>query len=212
MPTVRPGCSRTLRDREQHPGDERRAVEAVVPDGQRLALGAEQHLLVRDEPGEPDRVHRDAVDVGAAGAVESGAGGIGVGRHAFSSLGDESGGAGRGARRRVGLVRVVQFDDFDRFEEPRGLLGEMHGQHRADGEVRRDEHRRRRAWRPASLDLLEALVGETGGADDGVDPVVDQELQVVHHDVGVGEVDDDLGVRCRSTRLSASPASTRPRT
>ena len=33
-----------------------------------------------------------------------------------------------------------------------------------------------------------------GGADDGMDSVVDQELQVVHHDVGVREVDDDLGV------------------
>ena len=47
------------------------------------------------------------------------------------------------------------------------------------------------------LDLLEAFVGEPGGADDGVDAVVDEELQVVHHDVGVGEVDDDLGVGCR---------------
>ncbi len=56
------------------------------------------------------------------GHLQPGAGGIGVGRHAFSGLGDESGGARRGARRRVGLVRVVQFDDLDRFEEARGLL------------------------------------------------------------------------------------------
>ncbi len=44
------------------------------------------------------------------------------------------------------------------------------------------------------LDLAEALVGESGGADDCVDAVVDQELQVVHHDAGMGEVDDDLGL------------------
>ena len=43
------------------------------------------------------------------------------------------------------------------------------------------------------VDLAHAFVGEPGGADDGVDAVVDQELQVVHHDVGMGEVDDDLG-------------------
>ena len=42
--------------------------------------------------------------------------------------------------------------------------------------------------------MAQAFVGEAGGADDGVDSVVDQELQVVHHDVGVREVDDDLGL------------------
>ena len=47
------------------------------------------------------------------------------------------------------------------------------------------------------LHLLQPLVGEAGGADDGVNSVVDEELQVVHHHVGVGEVDDDLGVGCR---------------
>ena len=41
----------------------------------------------------------------------------------------------------VGLVRMVEFDDFDRLEEPCRLLREMHGQHGADREVRRDEHR-----------------------------------------------------------------------
>ena len=39
----------------------------------------------------------------------------------------------------------------------------------------------------------EPLVVEAGGADDRVDAVVDAELEVVHHHVGVGEVDDGLG-------------------
>ena len=39
-------------------------------DGQGLPRPAEQDLLVGEEPAEPDRVHRDAVDVGAAGAVQ----------------------------------------------------------------------------------------------------------------------------------------------
>ena len=44
----------------------------VVADGQGLALAAEQHLLVGDQPAQPHRVHRHAVDVGAAGAVQRG--------------------------------------------------------------------------------------------------------------------------------------------
>ena len=53
-----------------------------MTDGERLALGAEQHLLVRDQAGQPYRVHRHTVDVGAARTVQAGAGGVGVGRPA----------------------------------------------------------------------------------------------------------------------------------
>jgi len=83
------------------------------------------------------------------------------------------------------------LDDFDGLEMTRGLLGEMHRQHGADGEIRRDEDRDA-GLSPTTLDLVEALVGEAGGADDRVDAVVDEELQVVHHYAGMGEVDDDL--------------------
>src|SRR5262249_5127862 len=48
--------------------------------------------------------------------------------------------------------------------------------------------------REPGLHLAETLVGESGGADHGMDSVVDQELQVVHHDVWVREVDDNLGL------------------
>ena len=41
--------------------------------------------------------------------------------------------------------------------------------------------------------LFETFGGEPGGANDGVNSVVDQELQIVHHDVWMGEVDDDIG-------------------
>jgi hypothetical protein len=40
---------------------------------------------------------------------------------------------------------------------------------------------------------LVPLLGESGGADHGVDAVVDGPGQIVHHDVGAGEVDDDIG-------------------
>ena len=42
------------------------AVEGVVPDGQLLPRIAEQHLLVGDQPTQPDGVDRDAVDPTAA--------------------------------------------------------------------------------------------------------------------------------------------------
>ena len=44
-----------------------------------------------------------------------------------------------------------------------------------------------------AAERLEPLVVEAGGADDGVDAVVDAEAEVVHDDVGMGEVDDRLG-------------------
>ncbi len=43
-----------------------------------------------------------------------------------------------------------------------------------------------------AAECLEAVGVEPGGADHGVDAVGDAELQVVHHHVGVGEVDDRL--------------------
>src|SRR5687767_4374658 len=51
-------------------GDERRPVERVVPDGERLSRRAEQHLLVRHQAPDALAVHADPVDVSAAGTVE----------------------------------------------------------------------------------------------------------------------------------------------
>src|SRR5215472_6839149 len=42
---------------EQHPRHERGPVQRVVPDRQRLAGPAEQHLLVRHQARHPHRVH-----------------------------------------------------------------------------------------------------------------------------------------------------------
>jgi len=47
---------------------ERRAVDRIVPDGERLSLAAEQHLLVRDETGEPHRVDRHVAHQRSTGA------------------------------------------------------------------------------------------------------------------------------------------------
>ena len=46
-----PAAARELLEREQHAGRERLARGRVVADRQHLARAAEEHLLVRDEPG-----------------------------------------------------------------------------------------------------------------------------------------------------------------
>src|SRR2546428_425287 len=46
-------------ERQEHAGDVRLARERVVADRQELALPAEQHLLVCNEPREPNRVDRN---------------------------------------------------------------------------------------------------------------------------------------------------------
>ncbi len=92
---------------------------------------------MREEAGEPEGVHVDALDVTAQRAF-----------HQFVRLrcGTPSGGCdpGRrlqgGARRGIGLAFTVSFDDLDGGEMRRGQLGEAHHQHRRDGEVGRDHH------------------------------------------------------------------------
>src|SRR5437868_315844 len=105
-------------DAQQDARRERRAVHGVVPDREGLTVETEQYLLVGDEPGQPYRVDVDPVHVGAAGAVEFLAGRV---RHRPAPglgprLGHQFGGAARGPRGRVGLLRVVQLDDLLRVE------------------------------------------------------------------------------------------------
>ena len=113
---------------------------------------AEQDLLVRHEAAQPDGVHRDAVHARAAGAVGVVGGRVGDGREAGVLPGrtDEVGRAGGRAGRGVDLVGVVQLDDLHRLVEAGRLLGEGHHEHRADGEVGRDEDADVAARRPAA--------------------------------------------------------------
>jgi energy-coupling factor transport system ATP-binding protein len=169
-----------------------------VPDGQCLAGSAEHDLLVRHQAADPQAVDVDTVDDRPTSAVEARRRRVGHGRAAGLAPGgrDQLRRTARGAAGRVRLVGVVQLDDLDRLVEPRGLRGEAHHQDRADREVRGDQHAGRRVApsEPGPQDVQPALV-EAGGADHGVDAVVDAELEVVHHDVGMGEVDDHLRVR-----------------
>src|ERR1700754_3461097 len=121
----------------QHPGHERGTTQRVVSNGQRLALGAEQHLLVRDQPSGPHRVHPYPLDRRATSARQLLGGGV---RHSCTASlsaggGDERGGVGGGPGRRVHFAGVVKLDYLGVVEEPGSLPGEVHGQHGADAEV-----------------------------------------------------------------------------
>ncbi len=122
-----------------------------------------------------------------------------------------------GAGGRVGLVGVVQLDDLHRLVELRRLGREPHHQHGADREVGGHQHAGALAVREPPAQGVEPVRVEAGGADDRVDAVGDAELQVVHHHVGVGEVDDRLRRRrrpapaARRRRRSWRPARGRRR-
>ena len=88
---------------------------------------------------------------------------------------------------------MVQLDDLDGREEPGRLLGEPHEQHGADAEVGRDDHPEVGLGLEPLGDRGELGLVEARRPDDAVDVLVDAEPDVVHDDVGPGEVDDHLG-------------------
>ena len=79
-PKVRPGVGHHAAGAEQDARHEAAVVQGVVTDGQGLALAAEQDLLVGQQAAQAYGVHRDAVDVRAARAVQGGGGGVGLRR------------------------------------------------------------------------------------------------------------------------------------
>ena len=96
---------------------------------------------------------------------------------------------------------MVQLDDLNALVERGRLLSEVHHQDRPDGEVRRDDDADVVAAELVAQ-RVESFVGEAGGADHSVDPVLDTPGQVVHHRVRVGEVDDDVGSLDRRTVIA----------
>jgi hypothetical protein len=174
-----------------------------VPDRQGLARAAEQHFLVGDQPPGPHGVDVDAVDDRPAGALEPGRRRVGHRAEAGVASGgsDQLRRTPRRTAGRVGLVGVVELDDLDRLVERRRFGGEAHHQHGPDGEVGSDHdaHRRRVGEEPAHG--LEPLVVEAGRADDAVQAAPDAPAQMVHHRVGMGEVDDHVGQRQRVQRV-----------
>ena len=104
-------------------------------------------------------------------------------------LGSRLGGAAGG----VDLAGVVELDDLGVVEEARGLAGEVHQQHRADGEVGRDDDAEF-ARRCLLAEFVEEGGGEAGGADDEANAPFEGGLRKDRGPGGVGEIDDDLGL------------------
>src|SRR6185312_3119104 len=190
--SAQPARQRTdAADPRQDPRQERGAVQRVVPQGQRLAVPAEQHFLVGEKSRQPDRVDVHGIHVRAAGAVQGGD--RGIGRRTETRLrprgGDQGRGPGRGARRRIRLARVVKLDDLRGVEEARRLHGEPHHEHRADREVGHDQRPGAGRGGQPPRHLRGPGVVEAGGADDGIQALADAPAQVVHDRAGMGEVD-----------------------
>src|SRR5690606_37452202 len=99
-----------------------------MPDGERLALATEEHLLVGDEAGGAHRVDPYPVDLRTARAAQLLLGGV---RHGSEAGGEASArhdlrGALRGAARRIHLLRTMHLNDLDGVEELRRPLRELH--------------------------------------------------------------------------------------
>src|SRR6266516_90627 len=126
--------ARDLADAEEHTGHERRTVERVVADRQRLAGRSEQNLLVGDEACGAHGMHMDALEDGPARSGQAVRRRIGHRVQSGLRPGRRhqlSGTNGRAARR-ICRLRMVQLDDLDGLVMQRGQLREPHRQHRAD--------------------------------------------------------------------------------
>jgi len=99
---------------EEDTGDKGHAVVRVLADDECLPLGAEDNFFVGDHAGHAYGVDGDAVNIGAAGAVEGLGGGVGHGRQVGGAPGggDAFGGVDGGAAGGIKFVGVVVFDDF----------------------------------------------------------------------------------------------------
>src|SRR5918996_1579627 len=176
---------------QHHTRHEARAVVGVVADGQRLAGGAQQHLLVRDQAPQAHRVHGDPASrhrpPGAGQHLLAGGVLAPLGRR----VGHAPGGQHGGARRRVDLLVVVQLDDLGGLEPRSRELGEAHHEHGPDGEVGRDQAV---AAGEGRADAVVVLGREPGGSHDRVHPVLGRPGEVGPGGVQGREVHDNLGV------------------
>ena len=126
-----------------------------MANGQTLPWATEQDLLVRHQPREPDTVdlHASGRPCTARAVDDRGLCRITalVTARRCSCCGDALGGLDRGPRRSISLRSMMQLDHLDTLEIGRSDLGESHGQHGAECEVRRHEKvprtRQRRRFR-----------------------------------------------------------------
>ena len=147
---------------EQHAGHERAPVDRVVADRKRLALAAEDDLLVGDEAraGEPS----------------------GSARGRAAGLGDQLGGALRGPGRRVDACGRGEA----RRSRPPACAGPPRRRSASSAPRRsRSSGRRTRSRCPASATAAQLVEVEAGRPDHGVDAGVDAGADVVDAVAGV---------------------------
>src|SRR6187200_2615118 len=166
-----------------------------MPDGQGLSFGAEQDLLMSNQAAQPYAVHSYAVHLCATSSGQLLLGGIGRGREGCCGTrgGNSPRRRGGGSRWSVGLVGMMQLDDFRALVESGCLLGKTHHEHRTYGEVGRDQHADTIMLREQAAQQIEALGRKARGADNGRNAVVDAPGEVVHDRIRMGEIDNDLG-------------------
>ena len=158
-------------------------------DGQRLSWEAEDDLLVGHETRQPHRVDRDVALLPASRSGQRLLFGFAMGERLLAALRRQTARGGeRGAGWGVDLAGVVHLDDLDRLEMRSGDFREVHHQHRADREVRRDNPAKTLVL-AGGLELVDSVCGDAGGADDRRCPCRDGGERDVQGLGGLCEVD-----------------------
>lgn len=139
-------------------------------------------------------MHGDTLDIGSTRSGCRMGRGIGHRRRPGPSarLGDGLRGVDRGARWRVGLVRVVHLDDLNGLKIRRCLPREAHEQDSAKSEVGGHDDPDTRMFGKGIAETFQSGVIEPGGAHHGMDALRDAKLQRGHHGSRCGEVDGHL--------------------
>ena len=138
----------------------------------------------------------DSVDDGTTRTLRVGFRGVGNSwkSSCVAGRGDALGRVIRGSRRSVEFAGVVDLDDLGRVEVWGREFGETHGQDGTDREVRGDENSGLRVVFQRGFEPCQPVVVPAGGADDGVDAVLDEEGDIVLGGLRHGEFDGDVDV------------------
>ena len=166
-----------------------------MPQRQGFSGAAQQDFLVGHQSGQPDAVDRDVVHPGPPRAFQ----GLGrrVGTRSIQTglgtrLRDHFRGSPGCPRGRIDLVGVMQLDDFHGLEIACGGRRKTHHQDCADAEIGRDEDAETRLFLQPAADGFEPLGRPAGGADHRMHTGVDTPAHVVQHDIGRGEINNDV--------------------
>src|SRR5665811_808964 len=161
-----------------------------MTDGQYLARAAKEDLLMGEQAWESDRMHRYPFDRTTPGSGDEFAR-----YHSAPLIGIRSGNPRRRRSGRPGrgvcLPVVVQFNDLGSLEMRSRQLRETHHQDGPNREIGNDQTVRWAAA-PEHLHSLDPVLGEPGRANDSVYTHLVPGRQVVHHHIGIGELNDHV--------------------